>query len=186
MSRRVVLLIPDAGPLISLAKARRLELLLAPGVPVVVADQVAFEATRDTRHDDARLMSAFLHERRDRVLVFTTTVGDAAATRRAAGETGRQKGQSEVAMAELLARLDEVTVSPDDPVLLLYEDSDIATKRFLLPGNVHLLSTRAFLVGLQHRGAIASVDEVWAAIEASGRLPSLMVRDQPALGGSQW
>ena len=38
MSRRVVLLIPDAGPLISLAKADRLGLLLALGLPVVVAD----------------------------------------------------------------------------------------------------------------------------------------------------
>ncbi len=186
MSRRVVLLIPDAGPLISLAKADRLRLLLAPGLPVVVADQVLFEATRDTRHEDARRIAEFVRAYPDAVLKFRTAVGDAAAARRAAGETGRQKGQGEAAVAELLARLDEITQAPDDPVLLLYEDSDVATKRFVLPGNVHLLSTKAFLVGLERRGTIASADEVWAAIEAAGRLPAPETRDQPAVGGSRW
>lgn len=186
MNRRVVLLVPDAGPLISLAKAGRLDLLLAPGLPVVVADQVVFEATRDVRHEDARRIAVFLRAHPDAVIRFKTAVGEAAAARRAAGETGRQKGQGEAAVAELLARLDEITRAPDDPVLLLYEDSDIATKGFVLPGNVHLISTKAFLVGLERRGVIASADEVWAAIEAAGRTPAPQAHDRPATGGSRW
>lgn len=159
MSRRVVLLIPDAGPLISLAKADRLGLLLALGLPVVVADHVVFEATRDVRHEDARRIAVFLGAHPDAVIRFKTVVGEAAAVRRAAGETGRQKGQGEAAVAELLARLDEITEAPDDPVLLLFEDSDVATKRFVLPGNVHLVSTKAFPIGLERRGFILSAEE---------------------------
>ena len=120
------------------------------------------------------------------MIQFKTAVGEAAAARRTAGETGRQKGQGEAAIAELLARLDEITRTPDDPVLLLYEDSDVVTKRFVLPGNVHLLSTKAFLIGLERRGFIASAEEVWAAIEAAGRMPAPRTRDQPAAGGSRW
>jgi len=184
--RRVVLLIPDAGPLISLAKADRLGLLLVLGLPVIVPDQVLFEATRDTRHEDARRIATFARAHPDAVLEFRTAVGEAAAGRRAAGETGRQKGQGEAAIAELLARLDEITQEPDDPVLLLYEDSDIATRRFVLPGNVHLLSTKAFLIGLERRGVIASADDVWAAMETAGRTPASNARDEPAPSGSRW
>lgn len=186
MSRPVVLLIPDAGPLISLSRADRLDLLLALKLPVVVVDQVMFEVTRDRQHEDARRIIAFMQLHSSAVHEFQTAVGEAAAGRRTAGEMGRQKGQGEAAVAELLARLDEAIEAPDDPVLLLYEDSDVSTKRFVLPGNVHLISTKAFLVGLERRGIIASADKVWSAIEGAGRSPAPADRDQPAKGGSRW
>lgn len=43
MTRRVVLLVPDAGPLISLATIDRLELLLEINLPIYLVDQVAHE-----------------------------------------------------------------------------------------------------------------------------------------------
>lgn len=83
MSRRVVLLIPDAGPLISFAKAARLDALLALGPPVVVADQVVFEATRDKRHEDARRIAVFLGAHPDTVIQSKTVVGEAGGRARA-------------------------------------------------------------------------------------------------------
>lgn len=189
MTRRVVLLVPDAGPLISLATIDRLELLLAVDLPIYLVDQVAHEVTvRDTL-PDARRIRRFIHEHTDMVTIFSTAVGQAAARRRSEGETGRQKGQGEAAIAEFLARMDEVLTSPDDPVLLLYEDSDIMKRRFVMPDNVHILSTRAFLLGLEQRGRIPSANALWQAINRQGRPSADTVTDRPGrtpTGRSAW
>lgn len=189
MTRRVVLLVPDAGPLISLGRIDRLSLLLLLKLPIYLVDQVVYEVTRDPRFSDAQRIQAFIDQNASTVRVFRTVVGEAAAQRRAGGETRRQKGQGEAAIAEFLARLDEVLSSPDDPVLLLYEDSDIMKQRFVVPGNVHLLSTHALLLGLERRGSIPSADEVWDAIHATGRSVTTTDTDAPAQtpkGSSEW
>lgn len=190
MSRRVVLVIPDAGPLISLGRADRLDLLLRLRLPIYVVDQVRYEATRQAeRFPDARRIDAFLRANADTVHEFATEVGKSAAARRNAGDTGRQRGIGEAAIAEFLARLDEVTGSPDDPVMLLYEDSDIRHSRFVLPGNVHVVSTKALLVGMERRGLIASAEAVWQMIVGSGRMPSPAEANIPASLGrdkSSW
>jgi hypothetical protein len=141
-------LIPDAGPLISLAKADVLQLLRVLGMPVYVVDQVLHETTFDRRFEDAVRIDAFVRSSTDLVHVFETAVGKAAAERRAGGETGRQPGQGETAIEELLARLDEITGDPDSPVMLLYENSDIRKSRFVVPENVHVVSTRELLIGM--------------------------------------
>lgn len=171
MSAGTRLVIPDAGPLISLAKGGAIDVLTLLGLPIVIADQVYFEATRNPDFDDARRIARFVETHTDLVEVFTTAVGTAAAQRRAAGETGRQKGQGEAAMAELLARLDEVTGDAETPVLVLFEDSDILKSTFVLPANAHLISTRALLDGLELSGRIKSADAIWREIERAGRAP---------------
>lgn len=189
MTRRVALLIPDAGPLISLGRIDRLSLLLLLDLPIYLVDQVVYEVTRDLKFVDAQRIRVFIDQNASTVRVFRTVVGDAAAQRRAGGETGRQKGQGEAAVAEFLARSDEVLASPDDPVLLLYEDSDILKQRFVVPDNVHLLSTRALLRGLERRGLIPSADEVWDAIHSTGRAAAPIETDVPAQtpnGSSRW
>jgi predicted nucleic acid-binding protein len=189
VSVRVVLLIPDAGPLISFAKADELRLLRVLGLPVYVVDQVRYETTRDKRFVDAVRIESFIQNNKDLVKVFETAVGKAAAERRVGGETGRQPGQGEAAIAELLARLDEITGDPDAPVMLLYEDSDLRKSRFVVPENVHVVSTKGLLVGMERRGLISSADAVWRAINTAGRSPSNVVVDEPGAAGSghtQW
>lgn len=178
MTARVVLVVPDVGPLISLGHADRLDLLLLLGLPIWIVDQVLHEATSNPRFGDARRIAAFVQDHPAAVRVFATAVGEAATARRAAGHAGRQRGQGEAAIAEFLVRLDEVA-RPDDPVLLLYEDSDIRQSRFVLPANVHLVSTLALLQGMERRGLIPSAGEVWQAILASGRQPSATSIDRP-------
>ena len=77
-----------------------------------------------------------------------------------------------------MARLDEVS-EPGDPVLVLFEDNDIATSKFLLTSNLHLLSTKSFLLGLEARRLIPSADAVWQAIQNAGRAPSERALDRP-------
>jgi hypothetical protein len=44
---RVALFVVDTGPLITLAAADSLDYLLYPNVPIIIADAVFYEATRD-------------------------------------------------------------------------------------------------------------------------------------------
>lgn len=175
---KVVLLVADAGPLISLAKADRLDLLLALKLPVHLVDQVRYEVTRNQRLIDAVRIEKWLKDNAGQVFVFTTYVGEAAAQRRQSGET-RQPGQGEAAIAEFLNRLDEVTGDPDAPALLIYEDSDIKKSTFVLPPNIHLIATSAYLQGLERRHLIPSAQAVWILIETAGRRPSKSDTDEP-------
>jgi len=54
---------------------------------------------------------------------------------------------------------------------------------------VHLLSTKAFLIGMEKLGYLQSAEAVWTAILASGRHPSDEIVDQPIsamYGRSYW
>jgi hypothetical protein len=190
LSRRVVLIVPDAVPLISLGHADRLDLLLVPGLPIWIPDQVYYEVTRDPdRCPDAARVAAFIANNASTVHVFNTVVGSAAAAQRAAGPAARQRGLGEAAIAEFLARLDEVLSDPSDPVMLLFEDGDVLSKRFALSPNVHAVSTRSLLMGMQQRGLLGSADAIWQSIRGAGRRPAVSEIDTPAtLGGaqSQW
>jgi hypothetical protein len=185
--RNVVLMIPDAGPLISLAKGNALDTLLILGLPIWIVDQVYFEVTRDTGRNDAAAIRAFV-ENQELVNVFETQVGSFAAMAREKDPAVRQKGLGEAAIAEFYTRVDEV-VSPLDPILILFEDSDMKRINAIVQGNVHLLTTRAFLNGLERRGLIGSANEIWDEINSAGRSPSEVEIDQPApatYGGSRW
>lgn len=179
MSRRVCLVVPDAGPLISLGRGGALDLLLTLGLPIVVVDQVEHEVVRDSRFPDALAARRFIADNPTIVTVFPTFVGRMARQARESGFVGRQKGLGEAAIAEFLARLDEVIDVEVDGALLLYEDSDVSNRSFTLPKNVHLLSLRALLDGMQDRRLIASADAVWERIKVGGRTPSDDVTDHP-------
>jgi hypothetical protein len=175
---RVVLLIPDAVPLISLSRAGQLGVLLKLGCPIYIVDHVRYEVTHDKRFPDAARIETFIRDNHGAVHEFRTAVGTAAAIRREAGET-QQPGQGEAAIAEFINRIDEITSNPDAPALLLFEDSDIRKSRFILPSNIHVVSTWGLLRGLERRGAIRSADDIWAAIESGGRKPSAIDIDAP-------
>ncbi len=107
-----------------------------------------------------------------------TFVGKAAKQERTMGTT-KHRGLGEAAIAEFLANLDD-KIARTDPVLVLFEDSDIRRINAFVQGNVHLLSTRALLIGMEECGIIASAEEVWQAILNAGRVPSAKFIDQPS------
>ncbi len=73
--KRVVLVIPDAGPLISLGRAHCLDLLLQLHLPIYLIDQVYFEVTRDPAFEDAKLVKPFVESHPHQVQIVDTQVG---------------------------------------------------------------------------------------------------------------
>ena len=168
--KRIALLIPDAGPLISLARGGALDTLLLIDVPIYVVDEVLFETTRDKSFPDAQAIEDFVNDNA-RVHVFETEVGKLSAMMREKDPTYAPKGQGEAAIAQMYARVDEV-VDPLSPIMVLFEDSDTRRIQIIIEGNVWLLSTKSFLIGLEERGLISSAEQIWNAIHEAERYPS--------------
>lgn len=191
---RIVL--PDAGPLISLALGSALDLLLlvADDVRIVITDVVEFEAThRSDDFADARAIRAFLKTHAARIEVMPTTIGAMALAdirhRAEAGEPAAlPKDLGELSITDFVISLR--TSNPGDPTLVIIEDDWFASNTYALPGNVHLLSTSAWLDGLEKLSLIASAAEVRARIQAAR--PSFkadLKLDRPApkvAGGTEW
>ena len=138
--RNVVLVIPDSGPLISLALGNRLGLLLDLGIPIYIVDEVFQGCTQDLSRPGAKSISEFVTHHSDRVHVAQTFVGEMADQVRKNGKSpGR--GLGEAAIAEFFANIDRF-IDPQDPVLIVFEDNDMQRINAVVRGNVHLLSTR--------------------------------------------
>jgi hypothetical protein len=167
---RIVL--PDAGPLISLAVGNVLDLLLLASdeVRLVLTDVVEFEAThRADRFADAVTIRDFLQEHAQRVEVMPTTIGSMALgdlkRRTLAGEAVTlPKDLGELSITSFVISLR--TVNPGDPMLVLIEDDWFAANSYAVPGNVHLVSTSAWLDGLEELGLIPSAAAVRTQIQA--------------------
>jgi hypothetical protein len=180
--------VPDAGPLISLAHGDALELLLLLQLPILLVDEIVQEVTAAREAPDAQRLRAFIADNRAVVRVAETFVGRSAAAERARDPAARLRGVGEAAIAEVVSRIDEL-VPVGEPILVLFEDSDVPRIQMLLRGNVHLLSTRAMLLGMERVGLIPSMDAVWQAIRAGGRRPATTIVDRPAPPGhapSRW
>lgn len=58
------------------------------------------------------------------------------------------------------------TSNPGDPMLVVIEDDWFAENAYAVPGNIHLLSTSAWLDGLKALGRIPSASDVRSRIQA--------------------
>jgi hypothetical protein len=191
---RIVL--PDTGPLISLALADALDLLLmvAPDVRIVLTDVVHHEATH--RHQDlpdAQAIQAFLVQHHDRVEIMPTTIGSMALgdiRRRldAGQEASLPKDLGELSITNFVMSLRRL--NPGDPMLVIIEDDWFAENAYAVPGNVHLLSTSAWLDGLERLGLIESAAAIRIRIQAARpHFRSGFMVDQQAPkvdGGTEW
>lgn len=169
--RPIRLVLPDTGPLISLAAGDALDLLLLArrDVRIVLTDVVEFEATRraDTFVDGAKIQQ-FLRDHAERVEVLPTTIGQLALPdlrrRLDAGEFAKlPKDIGELSITNFVISLR--TSNPGDPTLVLIEDEWFTANAYAVPGNVHLLSTSAFLDGLEKAGLLKSAADVRMRIQ---------------------
>jgi hypothetical protein len=193
-SIRVVL--PDTGPLISLALGDALELLLsvAEEVRIVLTDVVEYEAThRADDLPDAQAIRSFLNDHASRIEVMPTTIGSIALAdlrRQAQGgvPASLPKDLGELSITNFVMSLR--TSNPGDPMLVIIEDDWFAENAYAVPGNVHLLSTAAWLDGLEALGRIASASDVRARIQArrpNFRAGFLVDREaEKVVGGTEW
>lgn len=160
-----VVLLPDAGLLITLAYADALDLLFAPGWPVALVDMVLHEVTRNETPTSGKLVQ-WARERQLTVLPTKTFLH----YRRAQAETAvvaRKSHLGELAMQE--AMNDFALVEPPKSGVFLFEDHKIARTGFFLPDNCRKVSTRAFLLFLEQKGRLESATAVERRAIQAGR-----------------
>jgi hypothetical protein len=160
-----VALLPDAGPLITLAYADALDLLFKPGWPLVVVDMVLHEVTRHatpTSENLSRWIKA------NQVSIRTTrTFQHYQQTLAADAVPARKSNLGELAIQETMN--DFALDQPEKTGVFLFEDHKIARAGFLLPDNCRKVSTRAFLIFLEQKGWLASATEIERRALQAGR-----------------
>ena len=162
MSSKLVLL-PDAGPLITLAYADALDLLFKPRWSVMLVDMVLHEVTRNQTPTSKKL--AKWAKSKKLPLVATRTFqhyqqvqGEKAARKANLGELAIQEATNAFAIEQ-----------PPKTGVFLFEDHKIARASFLVPDNCRKVSTRAFLIFLEQKGWLESAAEVERRALLAGR-----------------
>ena len=164
MSSSVVLL-PDAGPLITLAYADALDLLLERGWAIVLVDMVLHELTRNKtptreklaqwvveRNISVRPTRVFAHHQQ---LLASEPVESRTAN---LGELAIQETMNDFALTQSKSHY-----------VFLFEDHKIASASFLVPDNCRKISTRAFLMFLEQQGWLASATDIERRAIQAGR-----------------
>ncbi len=160
-----VVLLPDAGPLITLAYAEALDLLLQPGWPVQIVDMVLHEVTRSTTPTSDKI-GRWVEDNALAILATRTYQCYLSALK--LGNTPPSKANlGEIAIQEVMNAL--ALTSPSSTSVFLFEDHKIARTSFLLPDNCRKISTRAWLLFLEGRGWIPSATDVERAAILNGR-----------------
>jgi hypothetical protein len=133
--------VPDAGPLIALAYADALDLLLKPGWPVLLVDMVLHEVTRNATPTSAGI-AAWVADHSIETEA-TRTFAYYQAAQADAGTQVRMSNLGEIAVQEAMTAL--ALAAPGTTGVFLFADHKIARASFLLPDNCRKVSTRAWL-----------------------------------------
>lgn len=160
-----VVLLPDSGPLITLAYAGALDLMFKPGWAVQLVDMVLHEVTRSVT-PTSQLIGAWVARHRLKVLA-TRTFKHHARTAVAGTPAPKKANLGELAIQEVMSAF--ALATPPTQGVFLFEDHKIARAGFLLPQSCQKVSTRAFLLFLEQQGLIPSATEVQARALRAGR-----------------
>lgn len=160
-----VVLLPDAGPLITLAYADSLDLLFRPGWSVALVDMVLHEVTRNQTPTSEKLA----RWAEDHKLPVLPTRISQRYQQNLSGNlvTPRKSNLGELAIQE--AMNDFALELPPKTGVFLFEDHKIARASFLVPDNCRKVSTRAFLLFLEQKGWLASATEIERKAILAGR-----------------
>ncbi len=160
-----VVLLPDAGPLITLAYADSLDLLFRPGWSVALVDMVLHEVTRNQTPTSEKLARwAETHK----LPVLPTRISQRFQQNPPANVVAPGKSNlGELAIQE--AMNDFALALPPKTGVFLFEDHKIARASFLVPDNCRKASTRAFLLFLEQKGWLALATEIERKAIQAGR-----------------
>lgn len=185
MSRAVDLVLPYAGPLISLAHADRLDLLELFLRPIVILDVVRMECLRKPDAPDHPRLEAWFSRIGNRAVIAETPIGpvyrDAIERERAGSDPAATQGLGDAALSWALRNVERLA-HPEAIPLVLVEDRKLALRLQGL-NRGHVLSTRAWLVALDEVGVIR-YEAVVAQIARHGRDLSRLTVDKPIDHGS--
>ena len=188
MTDLVKIVIPDAGPINTLAAAGLLNLLLAPpNTEVMVIQNVLNEIL--TRAPE---FQALIENNRARIKIVATSVCVDDAKKRAIGEPVG-KGRGDLAIADFILNFIDDAIG-NAPALVIFEDKRLGRLRELeqFSENTHFITTAAYLRKLEVEGVIGSFDAVWACIVEKNsssdanlhRIPNPLEVDAPSRSGS--
>lgn len=160
-----VALLPDAGPLITLAYADALDLLFKPGWPIVLVDMVLHEVTRNQTPTSEKLAQ---WTAAGQVSVRPTRTFQHHQQRLAANPAAaRTANLGELAIQETMN--DFALDQPQQTGVFLFEDHKIARASFFLPDNCRKISTRAYLLFLEQQGWLESAADIERRAIQAGR-----------------
>ena len=163
-SQRPVVL-PDAGPLITLAYADALDLLRKPGWPVRLVDMVLHEVTRNVTPTSAKI-AAWADEHSIEVQATRTFAHYQTVLAKNPARL-RKSNLGEIAVQEAMNAL--ALAIPGVTGVFLFEDHKIARASFLLPDCCRKVSTRAWLRFLEGQGWIDCAADIERRALANGR-----------------
>jgi hypothetical protein len=143
-----ILLLPDAGPLITLAYADALDVLFKAGWSVQIVDMVLHEVTRN-QTPTSQAIGTWADK--NKLKILPTKIYKYYQGAQAGGATIPKKSNlGELAIQEVMTDL--VLHNPTPTGVFLFEDHRIARAGFVLPENCRKVSTRAFLTFLEQKG----------------------------------
>ena len=176
----VRIVVPDTGPLITLAKLHLLDALLVfkEDVRIVLTDYVEFEASR-RRHElaDAMAIHKFMIANAGRIEIEETGLGknykklfmvkerlakDPELERQIGVDLTTPEDPGEMTIVQYIRDL--IARPPGTPELIMAEDDYFLREVSPLPGNAHVVSTRAFLNALPRIAQLKAKPELWDAV----------------------
>ena len=171
-----IVLLPDAGPLITLAYADALDLLFKPGWSVALVDRVLFEVTRNQTPTSEKLAQwAQSHK----LPILTTRINERYTQALSSSAAAPRKSNlGELAIQETMNNF--ALELPPKTGVFLFEDHKIARASFIVPDTCRKVSTRAFLLFFEQKGWLASATEIERkAIQAGRAFSSLRFEGLP-------
>ncbi len=165
----VAVIIPDASPVLTLARVGRLDLLGSFTVPVRIVDQVYYEITKP-ENDPEGEVAAGLKRLHNQIEIVETNVGVGYQTRRARNPQEPGGNLGEIAVDEYATAIARST-GPDFVPLVLFEDPDVMELRIARLKGVHLLNTTGWLLTLHREGLLPEALELVEKINSSRATP---------------
>lgn len=160
-----IALLPDAGPLTTLAYADALDLLFKPEWSVMLVDMVLHEVTRNQTPTSEKL--AQWVEDNQLPVVATKTCQHYQEILATGSGFPRKSNLGELAIQEAMNGF--ALEQPPKTGVFLFEDHKIARASFLVPNNCRKVSTRAFLLFLEQKGWLESAAEIERRAILAGR-----------------
>ena len=185
----IAIVMPDTGPLISLARIDRLDLVERFRSQILITDAVQIELMDGPEDAPDRVaLSKWIASGGNRIHVVETAYGALMqqnrelleyvpeAERRRFRRLGKMRNAGENSIRELA---DEVrdTLSREASGLVLFEDEGVAKMDF--GPYVRLMSSWSFAVALERMEVIPSADGLFDQIEETGRTPPRKAFDRP-------
>jgi len=167
------IIVSDTSPLITLAVANELDVLLIPKIPIQIPDAVYIEATRIKDAPGANLIGDWINRNTDMVRVVFTQTGIDQINRL---EQHRPiRGMGETAAIETLTIFSQL--HPHDRALLIFEDIDVAKRLAVLGDNASIISTGELLRVLELERRIPSAERILDKAAATGRTVEKLRQD---------